>query len=187
MSIYGLKPLFKDQEGYRAWRGVYKNVYQDISDRIRASKRVLRGLHKMAGSGSLVSQAAKKLHGERVAARKLNTVLDEAKKRMAQINDMKKDLLEHQAQFPLVIEDAKNVDFHFNKKHLEFSWIPMWVVKAKGQSYYVHHVDATAPWTTKESPDHPSTKGAIRVKRCNIMIDAEGVAHLTAINEPQMA
>jgi len=63
------------------------------------------------------------------------------------------------------------VVFHFNKKHLEDSSIPMWVLKAKGQTYYVNHVDCNKPWSTKETPNNPSTKGAIKVKKCILKID----------------
>lgn len=67
--------------------------------------------------------------------------------------------------------------FHFNKKHIEDANIPMWVVKSKGQTYYVHHVDVDkgVGFSTKETPDNPSTKGSIKFK---------GVLHL--INEDNM-
>lgn len=52
----------------------------------------------------------------------------------------------------------------------------MWVLKAGGQSHYVHHVTADAPWTTKETPDNPSTKGSIKFKHVRVEIDADGNA-----------
>jgi hypothetical protein len=56
--------------------------------------------------------------------------------------------------------------FHFNKKHLEDPNIPMWVIKSKGESYYVHHVDVDkgVGFSTKETPDNPHTKGSIKFK-----------------------
>ena len=56
--------------------------------------------------------------------------------------------------------------FHFNKKHLEDSRVPMWVLKTKGVTYYVHHVnvDAGVGFSTKETPDNPHTKGSIKLK-----------------------
>lgn len=56
--------------------------------------------------------------------------------------------------------------FHFNKKHLEDPNIPMWVIKSKGQTHYVHHVDVDkgVGFSTKETPDNPSTKGSIKFK-----------------------
>lgn len=55
--------------------------------------------------------------------------------------------------------------FHFNKKHLEDSNIPMWVIKCKGQTYYVNHVNVepNVGFTTKETPDS-STKGSLKFK-----------------------
>ena len=55
--------------------------------------------------------------------------------------------------------------FHFNKKHLEDITIPMWVIKCRGDTYYVNHVDV-APgvgFSTKETPEG-KTKGSIKFK-----------------------
>ena len=56
--------------------------------------------------------------------------------------------------------------FHFNKKHLEDPTIPMWVLKCRGDTYYVHHVDVSpgVGFSTKETPDNPHTKGSIKFK-----------------------
>ena len=66
--------------------------------------------------------------------------------------------------------------FHFNKKHLEDSSIPMWVIKTKGLTYYVNHVTSTATWTTKETPDNPATKGSLKFKNVDVTIDEENNA-----------
>jgi hypothetical protein len=55
----------------------------------------------------------------------------------------------------------------------------MWALKAKGKTYYVHHVESRAPWTTRETPDHPATKGAIRFKACSVSISADGIATIS--------
>jgi len=47
----------------------------------------------------------------------------------------------------------------------------MWVVKAKGETYYVHHVTSDMPWSTKETPNNASTKGSIKFKKCHLIID----------------
>lgn len=60
--------------------------------------------------------------------------------------------------------------FHFNKGHLQDPSIPMWVLKAKGQTFYVNHVDCKLGWSTKETPDNPSTKGAIKIRKCILQI-----------------
>jgi hypothetical protein len=47
----------------------------------------------------------------------------------------------------------------------------MWVLKAKGQTYYVSHVTSDAKWTTKETPDNPHTKGSIKFKNVDLEIN----------------
>ena len=59
----------------------------------------------------------------------------------------------------------------------------MWIVKAKGQSYYVNHVDCKVGWSTKETPDNSSTKGAIKIKKCNLVIDESNTAIISPIIE----
>lgn len=49
----------------------------------------------------------------------------------------------------------------------------MWVVKAKGETFYVNHVTANAPWSTKETPDNPHTKGALKFKNVSLRIENE--------------
>lgn len=68
------------------------------------------------------------------------------------------------------LQGLKEVIFHFNKGHLTDPAIPMWVIKTRGQSYYVNHVDASVPWSTKETPDNPATKGSLKFKNCNLEI-----------------
>lgn len=65
---------------------------------------------------------------------------------------------------------CKELVFHFNKKHLEDATIPMWVVKTHGVTFYVNHVSSELPWSTKETPDNPSTKGSIKFKQCKLEI-----------------
>ena len=73
----------------------------------------------------------------------------------------------------------KDCVFHFNKKHLEDSTIPMWVLKFHGETYYVNHVECNVPWSTKETIDNPHTKGSIKVKEVLIAIDENNEAKLT--------
>jgi len=50
----------------------------------------------------------------------------------------------------------------------------MWVIKCRGDTYYVDHVDV-APgvgFSTKETPDNPSTKGSIKFK-ANLLIEKQ--------------
>lgn len=77
--------------------------------------------------------------------------------------------------------------FHFNKGHLTDPTIPMWVIKAKGKSYYVEHVDCQCPWSTKETPDNPATKGSIKIKNCLVTISDDNVATLTVLKDSDRA
>lgn len=78
----------------------------------------------------------------------------------------------------LNIETKTEIILHFNKMHLQDPTIPMWVIKVKGQSYYVNHIDVDAGigFSTKETPDNPHTKGSLKFKgKINIIIIDEGI------------
>lgn len=68
--------------------------------------------------------------------------------------------------------------FHFNKASIFDPSIPMWVIKTKGETHYIHHLDAKCGFSTKETPDNPSTKGSIKFKNCYLTIDDNGYAML---------
>jgi hypothetical protein len=72
-------------------------------------------------------------------------------------------------------DKASRIIFHFNKAHLTDPTIPMWVLKAKGQTHYVDHVDVSEGigFRTKETPDSSHTKGSIQIKGC-LTITQEG-------------
>lgn len=72
--------------------------------------------------------------------------------------------------------DCKEAMFHFNKMHLTDPTIPMWTIKAKGQTFYINHLTASAPWSTKETPDNDHTKGSIKFKNISLEIDADNEA-----------
>lgn len=76
-----------------------------------------------------------------------------------------------------------DVVFHFNKKHLDDSKIPMWIIKAKGESWYVDHVDCLKGWSTKETPDSSHTKGSIKIKDCLLVIDDTNTAIITQLTD----
>lgn len=54
---------------------------------------------------------------------------------------------------------------------------------AKGETYYVEHVDANIPWTTKETPDNVRTKGALKFKDCLVTIDDNNCANINVLTE----
>ena len=57
----------------------------------------------------------------------------------------------------------------------------MWVVKSHGVTFYVNHVTAEIPWSTKETPDNPSTKGSLKFKQCKLTIDDDNCATLSKL------
>lgn len=73
---------------------------------------------------------------------------------------------------------CKDVVFHFNKKHLEDQTVPMWVLKTHGVTYYVEHVEANIPWTTKETPGNEHTKGSLKFKDCKLSLNDDNTATL---------
>ena len=88
------------------------------------------------------------------------------------------------AQIELV---CKEIAFHFNKKHLEDDTVPMWIIKAKGESYYVEHVQCNVPWDTKETPDNSHTKGSIKVKECLVTIGDDNCATIGVLTAHDIA
>lgn len=77
---------------------------------------------------------------------------------------------------------CKDLVFHFNKKHLEDESIPMWVVKTHGETFYVDHVTASLPWSTKETPGNSHTKGSIKFKECLLTINEANEATIAALS-----
>ena len=76
--------------------------------------------------------------------------------------------------------NCKEVVFHFNKKFLEDPSLPMWILKTRGETLYVNHVTALAPWSTKETPDNDHTKGSIKFRNVVLDIDANNEATITS-------
>ncbi len=58
----------------------------------------------------------------------------------------------------------------------------MWVLKFHGETYYVNHVDAKLPWTTKETPDNSHTKGSIKFKNVLVTINEQNEATLSELS-----
>jgi hypothetical protein len=74
-------------------------------------------------------------------------------------------------------EDLRIV-FHYNKKHNDDQSIPQWVVKHKGQTYYVNHLESEVGFSTKETPDNEHTKGSLLFR---------GHLQITTINDETTA
>jgi hypothetical protein len=72
-------------------------------------------------------------------------------------------------------DEVQRIVFHYNKKHNEDQTIPCWIVKHKGQSYYVNHLDSQVGFTTKETPDNEHTKGALQFKGKLTILEENGI------------
>jgi hypothetical protein len=82
---------------------------------------------------------------------------------------------------------ARECVFHFNKHHLVDPTTPMWVLKTKGKTYMVNHVDSTLPWSTKETSENPHTKGSIKFKNALVTIDDSNSASLSPLTLKDVA
>lgn len=179
MSVNALKPSFHNREGYLAWRATWRTAYGELSRRIIKAKLAAKENQR----SGVISQSQQNLRLMRADATKMMTLLSEAKLLRDRILAMKEQIA--QQGFPLDLGDCRKIDFHFNKAVIAFPFMPKWVLKAKGKSYYVDHIDAAVPWNTREL-DSGSTLGMIRFKRAYISIDKDGCAHLFE-KVPEMA
>ncbi len=70
---------------------------------------------------------------------------------------------------------------HYNKAHNQDQGIPPWVVKVKGETYYVWHftVEPGVGFSSKETSENPHTKASIKM-RGNIKF-VENEAKLEAV------
>ena len=59
----------------------------------------------------------------------------------------------------------------------------MWVVKSHGETFYVNHVTADMPWSTKETPSNSHTKGSIKLRDCLLVITADNEAVISRLTE----
>lgn len=57
----------------------------------------------------------------------------------------------------------------------------MWIIKTRGETFYVNHVECSVPWSTKETPDNSHTKGSIKVKDCLLTINDANEASITTL------
>lgn len=175
MSVYALKPNFSNKEGYLSWRNTWKIVYLHISADIRRRKLELKTAQR---AGEDTAKLQRSLALQRADARKLMSILEEAKLLRDRILAMKVQMDEQRALLPMTIE-ARVADFHFNKAHIAFPEIlPRWMIKANGKTLYIDHLDSQVGFSTREL-DEGSTLGMIRFRNVSMTIDESGTAHLT--------
>lgn len=169
------KPKFNKLDDFWQWKREWADYYVQFSEQIRQQKRVVKN-HQRRGCHTALQQ--RKLTYMRKNAQLLMKLLEEGWQEYHRRKQGMAELQEQLDQYPMHIPKAREVVFHFNKGHLFNDLLPMWTVKCKGKTYYVHHVTSTATWSTKETPNHPSTKGSIKFKNVAVDIDSEGTAHI---------
>jgi hypothetical protein len=175
MSAYGLHPKFKDEAGYKAWRRVWRRIYARLTHEIRAEKRAAKAAQRGSGPGRIQAEL---LH-KRVMAAKAMTLLKDAKVRWARIQAMKEQMDAQQARLPLDLGVCQKVDFHYNRGHSSFpSILPVWVVKAKGETFYLEHLEGSVRFETREM-ESGATKGMLRFRKCQLTIREDRTAVLT--------
>ena len=169
MSANAMFPTFTDRAGYLKWRAEWKIVYSALSQKISEEKAKLKVAIKEEQPA-----IQKELHYKRVMARKMMTLLQDAKLRRDRILAMHQQLADQQALFPLRL-DTRVADFAYNRIHNEFDFMPRWLIKASGKTYYINHLDAEIGFTTKEMVD-PRTKGMLRFRNTRLEIDTDANA-----------
>lgn len=139
------------------------NQYSELSREIRGHKLHIKHRQRR---GLVIRKEVIRL---RILSDKAKSIMDHKRRS----KELRKQLLDHIEQFPIEVL-AKTVDVHFNRISNEFSFMPMWTIRAKGKSYYVHHVDISCPFSTRETDG--STRGMLRFKNCKLVIDPSGNA-----------
>jgi hypothetical protein len=176
-TVSAMKPNFITREDYLGWRQLWKTVYARLSGDIQQAKLALKAAQRSNDTDA--GKKAKALHYNRRVAFKMMTLLQDAMVRRDRILSMHKEIAEQ--PFPLDLGECKSIDFHYNRGANDFPFLPTWVIRAKGRSYYVREVEFSAPCTTKERATG-STKGVLRFKRCSVEIDADGNARIGDIS-----
>mgnify|MGYP001322680139 CR=1 FL=1 len=175
MSVHGLKPTFTSAEGYKTWKRDRAKIINQVSSICKIRKAAIRKAQK-DGDIEAANRAITAYHRDRVVAYKLNSLIQDGIDRRNSLLSIKSSIEEQNKSFPMVIENCRVIDFHFNKKHLEIPSIPMWVAKTRGKTFMIHHLISNVGFSTKEDPDHKSTKGTIRFRQVSLHIDRNMIA-----------
>lgn len=182
MSAHGMHPKFNDLDSYKAWLSTWRKLYKEASRDIRKTKHDLKQMQRTQPMAAETAQKQRQLLTKRVMAHKMMTLHKDAKIRWQRILDMQRQMDEQNASFPLDLGKCPVIDFHFNKIAIEFPWMPVWTLKTKGKTFYLPHVDfRNVSLSTRETPDHPATKGSLRFRHCYLVIDKDGTAIMSQV------
>lgn len=180
MTAFNLYPTFTDRDGYVGWRKAWKATYAGLSLQIKTAKATAKEHQRVtllqgADGFHKATRAQAELRHHRAVGRKMMSLLQEAKERRDRIIEMQKSITDQ--DFPLTIS-ANRVDFSYNRGHNEFAFLPRWIVKMKGKTYYIDHIDSKVGFNTREL-DGGSTRGMLRFNHCVVHISADRTATIT--------
>lgn len=174
MTAFNMTPDFNDSDSCRKWMKTWKMAYNRLTSDIQKKRT---SLQEMQRAGVKCNREHRDLHYARQTARKLMMLRDEAKLRIQHIRKMRDDLAAQNSKFPLDFGNCSRIDFHFNKIALSFPFIPNWMLKIKGNTYYVTDVVSEVGFSTRNRPQG-STRGMLRFPSGKVSIDSDGIAHI---------
>lgn len=182
MSALGMHPTFTNLETYKQWISTWWKLYKQLSAEIRLEKIQVKQSQRVAPLDESTRTRQSNLQHKRVMASKMMTLRKDATIRWKRILDMKKQIEDQNASFPMEMGKVPTIDFHFNKAHMEFAEIiPQWIVKAKGMSFYVSHIRfVNATFDTKEMATG-TTRGLLRLKHHHLTLHADGTATIEKV------
>lgn len=81
-------------------------------------------------------------------------------------NELISNNINYNEEIILLIEKRETIIFHYNKHHNVDTSTPPWIIKCKGITYYINHMDIFPGigFSTNETPDNPNTKGTMKIK-----------------------
>jgi hypothetical protein len=175
MSMYGLNVSFGTIKEYYIWKREWTKVQKQLTLNIRERRRKLLELCAERADIKLIAKAQKDWFYEKVMGAKFMNLLETAKERRNRLIKMNNDIREQFKTFPLSVE-SRVIDFHFNKGNLIYADMPSWIVKARGKTYLLHHVDIINGTVTTRENLGGGTKGMLRIKNAVLEIDKDGAA-----------
>lgn len=174
------KPKIFTWQDYLDFYATWKKGIKRLNEEIRRSKDMIKQRQR---EGLPTSLLQRRLVFRRLMASKMYQLLEEARLDAYQRRESERQLQKELAQYPLSFPKCRDVIFHFNKGFLFNPNIPMWVLKFRGRTFYVHHVTSNVEWSTKETPDNNHTKGSIRLRNVSVAIDENGYATIQKRDE----
>ena len=176
MKIY--KPEINTWNDYKKWREIWRRGIKQLSADIAKSKKKLKIMQR-ANEEHRKFQSV--LAYKQIMAKKMHQLLVEVRADGYARLESERELEKELATYPIEFPKCREIIFHYNIGSNKNPKIPRWVLKAKGRSFYVHHVSTDGvKWSTKETPDK-STKGSIRFKNVGLVINKDAEATIIGI------